>query len=154
MKGEKKAMKNRVILSGYAGAPEMSAASVNGQRVNISGTAAAYYIACRDLDKARAEVMRIYRAEWRKPKKYIYAFQAINSRQFYYITALYFRSNADIKTRLYCYKELKHHLQTYAPTITTETGHITPAGATKPHTTTETVKLDFSKALKIRIKEA
>lgn len=147
-------MRYRVILSGYAGASEFSRASVNGQRVNISGTAAAYYIACRDLDKARAEVIRIYRAERRKPKKYIYAFQEINSRQFYYITALYFRSDADIKTRLYCYKELKHHLQTYAPTITTESGHITPAGATKPHTTTETVKLDFTKVLKIRVKEA
>lgn len=144
-------MRDRVILSGYAGASEQSRASVNGQRVNISGTQAAYYIACRDLDKARAEVIRIYRAERRKPKKYIYAFKEINSRQLYYITALYFRGDSDIKTRLYCYKELKHYLQQNPPTITTESGYITPAGATKPRTTTETVKLDFKKVIKINL---
>lgn len=144
-------MRDRVILSGYAGAPEQSRASVNGQRVNISGTAAAHYIAFRDLDKARAEVIRIYRAERRKPKNYIYAFWGENSKQFYYISALTFNKSDDIQSRLYCYKALKHTLQKNPPEIITESGYISPTGAEKPNRETITEKVNYNRLFKICI---
>ena len=141
----------KIIFSGYAGAPELSRASVNGKQIDINGTSAAYYIACSDFTKAREEIKRIYRQQNKTKDKYLYAFMDPSTRQFYYISVLNFTAADDIKARLYCYKELKHHLQKYPPEVTAESGHITPAGAEKPKRETITAKIDYSKLLKVKI---
>lgn len=144
-------MKERIIFSGYKGAPEQSRASVNGLKLDISGTKAALYIACNDVEKARQELKREYRKHNRTEKKYIYAFWGENSKQFYYISALTFNKSDDIQSRLYCYKALKHTLQKNPPEIITESGHISPTGAEKPNRETITAKVNYNRLFKICI---
>ena len=144
-------MKEKIKMSGYTGAPELCAASVNGQPLPIRGTKAAYYIACRNFTKAREEIKRIYRQQNRRTNRYIYAFKDQTTKAFYYIAILSFTESDDIKTRLCCYKELKHHLQKNPPEVVTESGHITPTGAEKPHRETTAAAVNFNALLKVKI---
>ena len=140
-----------IKYSAYKYAPETAAATVNGVKIDLKNTMIPAYICSGNGEKARQELKKAYRKQIRTANKYIYCFFAENSKQFYYIACLSFGADEDIKSRLYCYKELKHHLQQNPPTITTESGYITPTGATAPKRTTEAAKIDFSKVKKIRI---
>lgn len=135
----------------YKYAPETARVFVNGERLNVSNTMIPQYIATGNKEKAIQEIKKQYRKEAAKEQKYIYAFFAKNSKQFYYIAVLNFSEKADLQTRLYCYKELKHHLINNPMEIKTESGYFTPDGATKPETKTEKVELDFSRIAKIKI---
>lgn len=140
-----------IKYSCYKYAPETARATVNGQPVNIAGTMIPQMIATGHKSEAEKALKKAYRKQNAAENKYIYAFFWENSKQFYYISNLYFKASADLKTRLYNYKELKHHLQNHPQTITTEAGYITPTGRTAPEVKTEQVKIDFSRVYKIRI---
>lgn len=144
--------KERISANGYKYAPESIRINVNGQ--NIESTAAKYNFCCGRIEEAKAEAKKEYRRKNKTPRKYVFAFPTDTS-EFYYIYALNFTEADDIQTRLYCYKELKHYLQKNPPIITTESGHFTPNGSTKPETIrTDGKKINYKKLLKIRIKEA
>ena len=140
-----------IKYSCYKPAPESARVSVNGRRLDISDTMIPTMIACGQHNKAIEEIKRTYRKQNACENKYIYCFFRENSKQFYYIACLSFPASADLETRLQCYKELKHHLQTHPQTITTESGHITPTGSTTPTVKTEQIKIDFFKCRKIKI---
>ena len=140
-----------IKYSAYKYAPETAAATVNGLQINLQNTMIPSIICSGNHEKARQELKKAYRQQIKKSKKYIYCFFAENSKQFYYIACLSFAESDDINTRLYCYKELKHHLQKNPPAIVTESGHITPTGATAPEVIKEVVKIDFSKVKKFCI---
>lgn len=142
-----------IKYNAYKYAPETARATVNGQPIDISGTPAPLQICAGDKNGAIITIKRTYRQENRKESKYIYAFQDVNKDTFYYIRLLSFTGSDDIKRRLWAYKELKNHLKKYPPTYTTESGYITPNGSTKPETTTEAAQIDFTRLLKIKIKE-
>lgn len=135
----------------YKYAPETAAASVNGLKLDLYNTKIGVLIACNQTEEAEKELKKLYRKQITKQNKYIYAFFAKSSNDFYYISNLSFSGNDDINQRLYCYKELKNHLKKHAPTFTTESGYITPNGATAPEIKTQQVEIDFSKCKKIKI---
>ena len=143
-----------IKYSCYKYAPETARATVNGQPVNIAGTMIPQMIATGQKSEAEKALKKAYRKQNAAESSYIYAFFAAGTTQFYYITALRFTAADDIKTRLHCYKELKHHLQNHPQTITTEAGYITPTGKTAPKVTTEQIKIDFKKCKKMKIKFA
>lgn len=140
-----------IKYSCYKYAPETARATVNGQPVNIAGTMIPQMIATGQKSEAEKALKKAYRKQNAAENKYIYAFFAAGTTQFYYITALCFTAADDIKTRLRYYKLLKNHLQKHPQTITTESGYFTPNGATEPETKTEQIKIDFSRVYKIRI---
>lgn len=140
-----------IKISCYKYAPETARATVNGHPVNITNSMIPQLIATGHREDAVKEIKRIYRKQTAAENKYIYAFFRENSNQFYYIAVLSFGASADIKTRLLCYKELKHYLQANPQTITTESGYITPTGATKPTAKTEQIQINFNKCKKIRV---
>lgn len=143
--------KMKINYHAYKYAPETARASVNGQPVNIRDTAAPLAICTGREAEATAIIKRIYRQDQKKPARYIYAFQDENGKAFYYIHMLSFTASDDIKRRLWAYKELKNHLKKYPPTYTTESGHITPNGATRPEVTTEAARINFNKLLILKI---
>lgn len=143
--------KSTIKYSCYKYAPESARVTVNGEKLDLSRTNIPQYIATGNHEKALAAIKTEYRRQAKQPKKYTYIFYRENSKQFYYIACLTFTAADDIQSRLYCYKELKHHLQNHPQTITTEHGHITPTGASKPEIKTEYVKIDFSKCKRVRI---
>lgn len=141
----------KISYSCYKYAPETAAASVNGIKLNLNNTMIGTLIATGHKAEAEKELKKLYRKTIKTENNYIYVFFAENSKQFYYVSQLYFKANADLKSRLYCYKELKHHLQAHPIEIITESGHITPTGSKKPEIKKEVVKIDFSKCKKLKI---
>lgn len=135
----------------YKYAPETAGATVNGLKMDLSNTMIQQHIATGHKAEAEKELKKLYRKEISKENKYIYAFFLHNSNQFYYISCLNFTAKDDIKTRLHCYKELKHHLQNNPPEIVPEIGHFIPGTETKPETIKQNVNINFSKCKKIRI---
>ncbi len=144
---------DKIKFYAYKYAPETARATCNGQPVKIEGTPAPLQICTGKHAEAVKTIKRAARQERNKESRFIYAFMEEGTRKFYYITALSFKASDDIKRRLWAYKELKNHLKKYPPTYTTEAGHVTPEGATKPETTTEAAQIDFTRLLKIKIKE-
>ena len=141
----------RIKFYGYKYAPESIRVYVNGQKLNTAETMINNYIVEGKRNEAAEAIKKIYRKENSKENNYIYAFFAENSKQFYYISALSFKASDSIMRRLYCFKELKKHLQTYPPTYQTEAGHVTPSGSTAPEVKTEEIKIDFKKLIKLKI---
>lgn len=144
---------DKITFYAYKYAPETARATFNGQPVDISGTPAPLQICTGKHAEAVKTIKRAARQERKKESRFIYAFQDANTNNFYYIRMLSFTASDDIKRRLWAYKELKNHLKKYPPTFTTESGYITPNGSTKPETTTEAAQIDFTRLLKIKIKE-
>lgn len=144
---------DKITFYAYKYAPETARATFNGQPVNIRDTAAPLQICTGKHAEAIKTIKRAARQERAKETRYIYAFKSATSDNFYYIRMLNFKASDDIKRRLWAYKELKNHLKKYPPTYTTESGYITPDGSTKPETTTEAAQIDFTRLLKIKIKE-
>ena len=142
----------KIKYSCYKYAPETAAASVNGLKLNLNNTNIGYLIAIGNQAEAEKELKRLYRQTIKEENKYIYAFFVKNSKQFHYITALNFSQSASLDTRLYCYKELKHYLKNNPQEITTESGFISPSGATTPEIKKEYIQIDFNKCKKIKIK--
>lgn len=143
--------RERITWSGYKYAPESIKATCNGKKIDAQQNCIAMQICCGNTAGAIEEIKRQYRKGNKKEKRYTYAFFGKGTRQFYYIAYLNFTESADIAERLYNYKELKHHLQDNPFEIITESGHITPDGATTPEINKEVVTIDFSRFLKLRI---
>lgn len=143
--------KMKIAYSAYKYAPETARATVNGVSIDLHDTMIPEYITTGQKAKAEADLKKAYRKQISKKANYIYIFFAKDSKQFYYVSCLNFKEDADLKTRLYNYKELKHHLQTHPIEIITESGTITPSGAEKPEVNREVVTIDFSKCRKIKI---
>lgn len=141
----------KINFSYYRYSPESAHVTVNGAPLDISNTNIGMLLCCGRHDEARQQIKKAYRKQIMKENNYVFAFFRENSKQFYYIACLRFAANADIKSRLYCYKELKHHMQNQPQTITTESGHVTPYGATAPEVKTEHVKIDFTKCKRLKI---
>lgn len=142
---------DKIAFYAYKYAPETARATFNGQPVKIEGTPAPLQICTGDTAGAVKTIKRTARQERNKESRFIYAFKSANTNEFYYIRMLSFKASDDIKRRLWAYKELKNHLKKYPPTYTTESGHITPEGATKPETVTEAAQIDFTRLLKIKL---
>ena len=143
--------KIKITYSAYKYAPETAKATVNGVNIDLNNTMIPEYITTGQKEKAEAELKKAYRKQTSEKANYIYVFFAKDSKQFYYVSCLNFKADADLRTRLYNYKELKHHLQTHPIEIVTEEGTITPTGASKPEVKKEVVKIDFSRCRKIKI---
>lgn len=142
---------DKITFYAYKYAPETARATCNGQPVKIEGTPAPLQICTGKHAEAIKTIKRTARQERNKESRFIYAFMEEGTRKFYYITALSFKASDDLKTRLHCFQTLKNYLKKNPPTYTTESGHITPDGATKPETVTEAAKIDFSRLLKIKL---
>lgn len=143
--------RENIIFSAYKYAPETARASVNGQPVRIQGTAAPLQICTEKQAEAIQTIKRLNRQDTRSESRYIYAYPTEDGRNFYYITALQFKASDDIAARLYCFKALKNHLKKNPPTFTTEAGHVTPNGSTKPETVTQAARINFNKLLILKI---
>lgn len=141
----------KIKYSAYKYAPETARATVNGQPVTLQGSAAPLQICTGQHAEAIKTIKRLYRQENAKEARFLYAFKDANTSKFYYISTLYFKASDDINTRLYNYKELKKYLKENPPTYTTESGHITPAGATTPTIKTEAAQINFNKLLIVKI---
>lgn len=141
----------KIKYSCYKYAPETAAASVNGLKLNLNNTNIGVLIATGNHAEAEKELKKLYRKEIKKETNYIYAFFNANNKDFYYIECLNFKANADIESRLYCYKELKHHLQAHPVEIVTESGHIIPGATERPEIKKESAKINFKKCKKIKI---
>lgn len=141
----------KISYTCYKYAPETARATVNGIKLNLDNTMIPELIATGRKAEAEKELKKLYRRTLKADNNYIYAFFAENSTQFYYISCLNFKANADIKSRLYCYKELKQHLKANPIEIITESGHISPIAAEDPEVKKEIVKIDFKKCRKIKI---
>lgn len=142
--------KMKITYSAYKYAPESARASVNGIRLELTSEAKDA-ICFKSKEEARAELKKVYRKTIAKEKRFVYVFFKENSKQFYYISVFSFSENASLAERLKEYKNLKYQLQTYPIEITTETGYISPNGASKPEVKKEIVKIDFSRCRKLRI---
>lgn len=140
-----------ITFNAYKYAPETARATFNGQPVNIRDTAAPLQICTGDTAGAVKTIKRTARQERKKESRFLYAFKDENTNNFYYIRLLSFTASDDINRRLWAYKELKKHLKKYPPTYTTEAGHITPDGATRPEVKTEAAQINFNKLLIIKI---
>ena len=141
----------KISFYAYKYAPETARATVNGQPVSIQGTAAPLQICTGKHAEAIKTIKRTARQERKKESCFIYAFMEEGTSKYYYITALSFKASDDIKTRLHCFQTLKNYLKKNPPTYTTESGHITPNGSTKPETITEAAQIDFTRLLKIKL---
>lgn len=141
----------KISYSCYKYAPETAAATVNGLKIDLHNTNIGYLIATGNHTEAEKAIKEQYRKHINRENNFTYCFYVSNSNQFYYISQLNFKANADLKSRFYCYKELKHYLQNHPIEITTESGHIIPGSTEKPEVKKEVVKIDFNKCKKIKI---
>lgn len=143
--------KMKITYSAYKYAPESAQATINGIKLDLTVSNAGLAICTRSNAEAEAELKKVYRKTIAKDSRFIYVFFAENSKQFYYVACLNFSGKADLAERLRNYKELKHHLQAHPIEIITESGTITPTGASKPEVKKEVVKIDFSRCRKLKI---
>lgn len=143
--------KINIRYSAYKYAPETARATVNGVNIDLHDTMIPEYIATGQKVKAEAELKKAYRKQASKKASYIYVFFVKDSKQFYYVSCLNFKADADIKTRLYYYKELKHHLQANPIEYTIETGKFSPNGSGAPEVKKVTVNIDFNRCRKMKI---
>ena len=143
--------KMKITYSAYKYAPETAKATVNGVSIDLHNTMIPEYITTGQKAKAEAELKKAYRKQTSQKASYIYVFFAKDSKQFYYVACLNFKADADLKTRLYYYKELKHHLQANPIEYTIESGKFTPAGGEKPEEKKVTVEIDYSRCRKVKI---